>query len=163
MPLTRPRVRTHKPVADCCRNVDGGEEIRGVSVVSRCDAPKVLQPAEHPFDGVPVSVKDWREAIFPFPVGLGRDVRHRAAILDLATDSVGVIAFVGVANVAGGKLFEQYRTGGTIGDMAAAEHEGQWAAQSIGQRVDFCRSPTPRATNRLIFLPPCRLRPGDAP
>lgn len=134
--------------------MDGGEKIRGVSVVSRCDAPEVFQPAEHPFDGVSVSVKDWREAVFPFPVGLGRDVRHCATILDLAADGVGVIALVGVENVADGKLFEQCRASGAIGDMPAAEYEGQRAAQSVGQRMDFRRSPTPRATNRLIFLPP---------
>jgi hypothetical protein len=42
------------------------------------------------------------------------------------------MAFVGAENVAGGKLFGQCRASGAVGDMPAAEHDGQRAALSIG-------------------------------
>ena len=51
---------------------DGGEEVYGVSVVSDCDAPEVLQSAEHALDGIAVTVEERREAVLPFAVGLGR-------------------------------------------------------------------------------------------
>ena len=58
------------------------------------DAPKILQPAEHAFDCVWVSIEERREAVLPFAIGLGRDVGHDAVAFDLAADVAGVIALV---------------------------------------------------------------------
>ncbi len=44
------------PVADGCRDADGGEEVEGEAVVSRSDAPEVLAAAEHALHGVAVAV-----------------------------------------------------------------------------------------------------------
>jgi len=62
------------------------------AVVSRCDAPVVFQAAEHPLDGVEVAIEEWREAVLPFAIGLGRDVRHRTSFFDLTVDSIAVVS-----------------------------------------------------------------------
>lgn len=98
--------------------------------------------------------EDRREAVLPFAVGFGRDVGHRAALLNLAADGVGVIALVGVQDVAIWKLFEQPSACCAVGDLAASQHEGERSALSVGQRVNFRRAPAARAADGLIFLPP---------
>ncbi len=45
-------------MTDDSGDADGGEEIRGVSVILRCDAPKILHTAEHWLDGGPVPVAE---------------------------------------------------------------------------------------------------------
>jgi hypothetical protein len=73
---------------------------------------------------------------------------------DLPPQRVGVVALVGVQDVAFGQLFEQHCTGGAIRDLPAGQHEGERAALRIGQRVDLRRAPATRTANGLIFLPP---------
>jgi molybdenum-dependent DNA-binding transcriptional regulator ModE len=134
--------------------LDCGEEVCSASVVTSGDAPKVFQPTKHAFDRIPVAVEEWREAGFPFTIGFGRDVRHRAEVFNLSTDRVGVVAFVCVQDVALWKLLEQRCARGAIGDLAPGQHEGERTALSIGQRVDLGRAAAPRAADGLIFLPP---------
>jgi hypothetical protein len=141
-------------MADRGGDADGCEEVGGVSVVSCGDAPEVLKSAEHALDGVAVAVEERREAVLPFAVGFGRDVRRRAPLLDLAADGVGVVAFVGVQDVAIWELFKQQGARCAVGDLAAGEHEGERSAVGVGQRVDFRRAPAARAADGLIFLPP---------
>jgi hypothetical protein len=112
------------------------------------------QPAEHALDGVAVSVKERREAVRPFAVGLGRDVRHRADILDLPADGVAVVTFVAMQDVTGRHLRQKLCAGGAIGDIAACEHEGDGSALSVRQRMDFGRASAARSTDRLGALPP---------
>ena len=88
--------------------------------------------AEHALDGVAVAIEERREAVLPFAIGLGRNVRHRAASFDLPTDGVGVITLVAVQDVTPRKLFEQDRASGAIGDLPAGEHEGKRPARSVG-------------------------------
>jgi hypothetical protein len=77
---------------------------------------EVLKSAEHALDGVAVAVEERREAVLPFAVGFGRDVRRRAPLLDLAADGVGVVAFVGVQDVAIWELFKQQGARCAVGD-----------------------------------------------
>ena len=70
----------------------GSEEVCGVSIVAGCDAPEVLDAAEHALDGVSAAVEEGREAVFPDAVGLGRDVGEGPAAADLAADGVAVVA-----------------------------------------------------------------------
>ena len=134
--------------ADCC------EEVRCVSVVARGDAPEVLQSAEHAFDGVAVAIEEGREAVLPFAIGLGRNVRHDAAVLDLPTDGVAVVTFVAMQDVASGKPRKKCGAGRAIGDVAAGEQEGDRATLSIGQRMDFRGASATRTPDGVIFLPP---------
>ena len=129
-------------------------KLTGVSIISRRDPPEVLQATEHALDGVAITIEERREAVLPFAIGLGRDVWHRSAILDLPTDGGAIIALVAVQDFARWKPREKFRASRAISDVSAREHEGDGTATSIGQRVDFGRASAARAANGLIFLPP---------
>ena len=38
--------------------------------------------------------------------------------------------------------------------VAGRDQERKWAPQIVGQRVDFCRTPAPRAADRMMEGPP---------
>jgi hypothetical protein len=69
------------------------------------------------------------------------------------SSDVGVIAFVGVQDVAIRKAFEQRCARRAIGDLSAGGHEGERTALSVGQRVDIRF-----AALRVVVRPP-RERP----
>src|SRR4029077_1699367 len=125
------------PVADCSREADGGKEVVGQAVVSSGDASKVLEAAEHPFDGVAVAIEDWREAILPSPICLWRDVWHRAFTFDLTTDRIAVIAFVAMKHGCARHLPKQEFAGGAVCDLTASQDEGDRTARTVCQSVDF--------------------------
>ena len=50
-------------MADGCREGDCGQEILSQLIISRGDAPEVLEPSEHALDGIAVAVKIGREAV----------------------------------------------------------------------------------------------------
>lgn len=129
-------------------------EVGGEAVISGGDAAEVLEPVEHAFDGVPVSVEVWREAALPDAVDLGRDVRRGALRLDLPAHGVGVIALVAMNQVGSGELVEQRIGGDAIGNLPAGEQEGDGTTIPVGQGVDFCGAPAARAADRLVALPP---------
>ncbi len=90
-----------------------------MSVVSGCDSAEVLEAAEHPLDSVAVAVENRRETVFPAPIGLWRDVRHRAVGLHLAADRIAVIALVAMQDVALGQALKKPGARRAISDIAA--------------------------------------------
>ena len=68
-------------------------------------------------NSVSIAVEERREAVLPFAIGLGRDVRHGAAIRNLLAKGIRVVAFIGVQNVAIGKLFEQLGARRAVGNL----------------------------------------------
>ncbi len=60
------------------------------AVVSGGDPAEVLEPAEHPLDGVTAVVKLWRETVFPDAIGFRWDVRGRPLGLDLSVRGVAI-------------------------------------------------------------------------
>ena len=48
--------------------------------------------------------------------------------------------FIGVQNVAIGKLLEQLDARRAVGNLPACEHEGDGTALGVSQRVDFRRA-----------------------
>ena len=126
----------------------------GEAVVSGSDSAKVLEAAEHAFDGVAVTIEDRRETVFPAAIGLGRDIGGSALAFDFAANGVTVIAFVAVQDRGRGHAFEKGVCGNAVGDLAARQQEGDRAAETIGQRVDFGRPPTARTADGLREFPP---------
>ena len=126
----------------------------GEAVVSSGDSSEVLEAAEHALDGVTVAVEIRREAILPAAVGLGRDVGCSALAFDLAADCVAVIPLVAVQDHSRGHLVEQRVGSNAIRHLAASQQERDWAAEAIGQRMDFRGSPPARAADRLGEFPP---------
>ena len=72
----------------------GGEEVGGEFVVSGGDASEVLEATDHSLDGVEPAIEGGREAGFPEPVALRRDVRRGSRLLDPPAQAVAVIALV---------------------------------------------------------------------
>lgn len=91
----------------------------GEAVVSGRDPAEVLEAAKHVFDGVSVAIEAGREAVFPSPIGLRRDVWRDTLTLNLATDSVAVITLVGMQERGGGHPVQQAVGGDTVGYLAA--------------------------------------------
>lgn len=75
--------------------MDHREEVLGEFVVTSGDAPEVLELAEEPLNEITLAIEAMAEAWFPFAIGFGRDVRHRALGLDEVADAIGIIGFVG--------------------------------------------------------------------
>ena len=126
----------------------------GEAVVSGCDSAEVLEASEHALDGVAVAIEDGRETVLPAAIGLGRNIGRGAAALDFAADGVAVVALVAVEDVGRGHLVEQRVGGDAIGYLAAGQEERDRAAESVGQRMDYCGAPAARAPDRLVDLPP---------
>ncbi len=124
------------------------------TVVSGGDSTEVFEAAEHTFDGVAVAIEGGREAVFPTPIGLGRNVRRGAHALDLAPNRVAVIPLVAVQDRGPGHLVKERVSGGAVGHLAAGQDERDRAAEVVGERVDFRGAPAARAADRLGELPP---------
>lgn len=126
----------------------------GEAVVAGGDSAEVLDAPEHALDGVAFAIEGGREAVFPAPVDLGRDVRRGAQVLDFASNGIAVVALVATQDRGRGHLVEQRVGGDAIRDLAAGQEESDWAAERVCERVDFGRPPAARAADRLIELPP---------
>ena len=141
------------------KRVDDRRVISGIVHVQKSgcrwvDAPEILQPAEHAFDGVSVAVEEGRKARLFLAVGLGRNIGERAPILDFLAQSVGVVALICVDHVAIGQKVEEFAAGRAIGDVSACDQEREGTTVLVRQSVNFGGSATPGTTDRLIFLPP---------
>jgi|TARA_R100000501_G_scaffold18326_1_gene37702 hypothetical protein len=79
--------------------------------------------AEHAFDGVATFAEHFREAAFPAPVGLGRDIRNRALALDQIANGVAIIGFVSMNEAIWRKARKQRHGSPAIDDVAAREKE----------------------------------------
>ena len=124
------------------------------TVVACSDPAEILEAAEHAFDGVAVTVEIGREAALPATIGLRRDVGSSALALDLAAYRVAVIALVAVQDFGGGEVVEQGIGGNAVGDLAAGQQEGDRAAQTVGQRMDFGGPAAARTADCLVPFPP---------
>ena len=126
----------------------------GQPVVSGSDTAEILDPSEHALDGVAVAIEDRREAVFPAPVGLGRDVRRRSHGLDLLTDGIAVVALIAMQDRCYWHVLQQGIGRGAVGHVAAGQQERDGAAEAIGQGMDLGGPSAARATDRLRAFPP---------
>ncbi len=133
---------------------DGGKEVRGQSVVTGSDPSEVLDPPEHALDGIAIAVEIGREAVFPAPVALWRDVWRRAFGLDLSPDGVAVITLVAMQDRCRGHLLQQNIRRGTVSHLAARQQEGDGAAEAVGKGVNLGRSSPSRTAYGLAQFPP---------
>ena len=126
----------------------------GQLVISGCDPAEVLDAPEHALDGVAVAIERGREARFPDPVDLGRNVGCRPHGLDLAANGVTIIALVPVQDRCCGHLLQQGLGGGAVGHLAARQQESYGTAKLIGQGMDLGGPPTARPADGLPEFPP---------
>lgn len=124
------------------------------AVVSGGDSAEVLEAAEHALDGIALAVEDGRKAVFPTPVGFGRNVRCGAFAFDLSTDGIAVIAFVAMKDVGFRHELQQGVGRRAIGHLATGQEEGDRAALTVAQGVDLGGASASGATYGLTEFPP---------
>lgn len=134
--------------------MDGCEVGCGEAVVSRCDAPEVFQPAEHPFDRVSAAVEGGTEAALPAAVCLGRDVRYRAARFDRTAEAVCIEGAISDDQRAFRDGLDQRFAAAEVGRVPAGEMECDRLATLVCRRVDLRGSAAARAPDGLRTLPP---------
>jgi len=135
-------------------DVDCGEVGCGEAVVSGCDTPEVLQPAEHPLDGVATAVECGAEAVLPAPVCLRRDVRHRAARFDRASEAIRIEGAISDHQGALGNSLDQRLAAAEVGCVATGEMERDRLAGLVCRGVDLGGPAAARAPDGLRVLPP---------
>ena len=113
----------------------------------------MLELAEEALDEVPLAIEDLAEARFPFAIGFGEDVRHRALGLDQIADPVGIISFVGQDDGAGIEAIQQPVGGRPIVCLTCCQAEPDREPLRIDDRVDLGRETTSGATEAVIQTP----------
>jgi len=114
-----------------------GEVGCGEAVVSGCYAPEVLQPAEHALDGVAASVECGAKAALLTPVCLGRDIRHRGAGFEGASEAICIEGTVGDHQGAFGNRLDQRLAAAEIRRVTTGEMELDCRAGRVCRGVDL--------------------------
>jgi len=91
-----PRVPTHSadPKADGCDEGKGCDEVLCEPIISGCDAPPVLQPAEHALDQIASAVGLAVERTGSLSPGARGDDRLDAAFSQQGAEGVGIVGLV---------------------------------------------------------------------
>ena len=134
--------------------MNSGQEIPSELVVSGGDAPEVLEPAEAALDDVSAFVGTFVEAMDDDPVGFIGDYGLGAATGDFGAKVVAIIAFVGEERAHGWGERQNIGRSSDVGILTWGQMQDDRSAERIAQRMDFCRTASPRAADCLIVLPP---------
>jgi hypothetical protein len=133
----------------------GIEEGSSELVVSRCDSAVDLEMADHALDTVALAV----DASVPTDRGLAMGARWDgnadAAVVQSASDRVGVVALVGKQIF--GFVVGERRHGferRAVRRFAAGEMEDERDTAGITETVNFTGEPAPRAAKGLFASPP---------
>ena len=126
----------------------------GELVVSRGDAPPILEPAEATFDDVAVLVSLLVMADFLLAVGFTRNDGLDAVFFKEGSDGIGVIGLIGKELLDAGDQAHAFFGHHAIGGVARREDEGPGPAEFVDDRVDFAVATAFRNTDRLKIGPP---------
>ncbi|MET3258705.1 hypothetical protein ABIF38_000211 [Bradyrhizobium japonicum] len=134
--------------------MNSGPEITGELVISRGDAPEVLEPAKAAFDDISSFVGAFVEAMDDDTVRFIGDYGLGATTNDFAAKLVAIIPFVGEEHAHGWRERQDIGSRSDIGILAWSQMQDDRPAERIAQRMDFCRAASARAADCLIVLPP---------
>ncbi|MDA9488894.1 transposase [Bradyrhizobium sp. CCBAU 11386] len=134
--------------------MNSGQKITGELVISRGDAPEVLEPAKAAFDDISSFVGAFVEAMDDDTVRFIGDYRLGAAKNDFAAKLVAIIPFVGEEHAHGWRERQDIVSRSDISILAWSQMQDDRPAERIAQRMDFCRAASARAADCLIVLPP---------
>ncbi len=138
-----------------CGEFSEAEEAFGRVVVSGCDAPAFLEPAEEPLDPVVHGVERPVDGVLDLAVPLGWDLGGRPAYAQFAANIVGVVALVGEHDLrVSPALGHQGVKGGAVVVLARRQDQCDWKTLSAGPGMDFRREATARAAKSLALSPP---------
>ncbi len=120
---------------------DGGEEHKSAVVgeefvISRGDAPELLQFVEETLDEIALFVERLVVGERRAAVGFWRNDRLRGAFEDSLAQVIGVITLVGDDGV-GLKAFDQVVRLGDVVSLAWPEQQADRVAERVGRGVDF--------------------------
>lgn len=134
--------------------MDGRHEIASEFVVSSGDAAEVLEATEAALDDVSSLVGALVEGMDDDAVGFVGNDGLCPALDDLGAQFVAVISFVAKQGAHGRGECQNLRGGSDVGVLASRQMKNDRSAARIAQAMDFGRSPTARAPDGLILLPP---------
>lgn len=133
-----PRVQTQlKPICHHGCDSEGSFIVSGEFVIAGCDAPKVLQAAEHGFNHPSEPVSDLVEANPALAGCPARNDRLRAFVADRRSQPVAVIAFVGHDMTAVPHLGQEGFGDGDVGDVARRHLQDHRPAERVAQSMDL--------------------------
>ncbi|MHC2603160.1 hypothetical protein ACVL92_003974 [Bradyrhizobium liaoningense] len=133
--------------------MNSGQKITGELVISRGDAPEVLEPAKAAFDDISSFVGAFVEAMDDDTVRFIGDYGLGATTNDFAAKLVAIIPFVGEEHAHGWRERQDIGSRSDIGILAWSQMQDDRPAERIAQRMDFCRAASARAADCLIVLP----------
>ncbi len=134
--------------------MNSGQKITGELVISRGDAPEVLEPAKAAFNDISSFVGAFVEAMDDDTVRFIGDYGLGATTNDFAAKLVAIIPFVGEEHAHGWRERQDIGSRSDIGILAWSQMQDDRPAERIAQRMDFCRAASARAADCLIVLPP---------
>ncbi len=134
--------------------MNSGQEIPSELVISCGDAAEVLEPAKAAFDDISAFVGAFVEAMDDDTVGFIRNNGFGAVTGDLGAKAVTVVTFVCEKRAHGWCERQNIGRSSDVGILTWGQMQDDRSAERIAQRMDFCRTASPRAADCLIVLPP---------
>ena len=134
--------------------MNSGQEISGELVISRGDAPEVLEPAKAAFDDISAFVGAFVEAMDDDTVGFIGNDGLGAVTSDFGAKVVTVVPFVCEKRAHGWSERQNIGRSSDVGILTWGQMQDDRPAERIAQRMDFCRAASARAADGLIMLPP---------
>lgn len=108
----------------------------GEFVVSRGDAPEMLETGEEAFDQISIAIEMPVEGARRKPIGSGRNHRFGASRFDPGHEVIGVVPLVGHDRLTG-QILDQCRGVVDIGDLSGRENHPQRIAQRVDGYMQF--------------------------
>ena len=134
--------------------MNSGQKIPGELVISRGDAPEVLEPAKAAFDDISAFVGAFVEAMDDDTVGFIGNDGLGAVTSDFGAKVVTVVPFVCEKRAHGWSERQNIGRSSDVGILTWGQMQDDRPAERIAQRMDFCRAASARAADGLIMLPP---------
>ena len=134
--------------------MNSGQEIPSELVISCGDAAEVLEPAKAAFDDISAFVGAFVETMDDNTVGFIGNDRLGAVSSDFGAKVVTVVPFVCQKRAHGWCERQNIGRSSDVGILTWGQMQDDRPAERVAQRMDFCRTASPRAADCLIVLPP---------
>jgi hypothetical protein len=134
--------------------MNSGQEVPCELVISCGDAAEVLEAAKAAFDDISAFVGALVEAVDDDTVGFIGNDGLGAVTSNFGAKVVTVVPFVCEKRAHGWCERQNIGRGSDVGILAWGQMQDDRSTERIAQRMDFCRTASPRAADCLIVLPP---------
>ena len=134
--------------------MNSGQEVPCELVISRGDAAEVLEPAKAAFDDISAFVSAFVEVMDDDTVGFIGNDGLGAVTSDFGAKVVTVVPFVCEKRAHGWCERQNIGRSSDVSILTWGQMQDDRSAERIAQRMDFCRTASPRAADCLIVLPP---------